>query len=120
MNKTTENLWKALENYIPPVNKTLVWKLIYDPETGKPISVTTDETDQPYIEISRNEADTYPHQDPRVSVVDGKIVRRVKKLSLQEIPNRLQVFPNDKGNIATDTYNMLLLNSSGNNRWKYD
>jgi len=120
MNKTTENLWKALENYTPPEIKPMVWKLIYNPVTGKPITVTSDETEHPYIEISRNEVDTYPHQDPRVSVVDGKLVRRVKKLNLQEIPNRLQVFPANNGNIATDAYNMLLINSNGNNRWKYD
>lgn len=120
MNKTTENFWEALENYTPPVIKTLVWKLIYDPETGKPITVTSDETEHPYIEISRSEVDTYPHQDPRVRVVNGKLVRKIKKLNLQEIPNKLHVFLDDNGNIATDTYNMLLINSNGNNRWKYD
>jgi len=120
MNKTTENLWKALENYNPPDVKKVSWKLIYDTKTGKPLSVTTDETDQPYIEISRTEADTYPHQDPRVSIVDGKLVRRVKKLKSYERPNRLQVFPSANGNIASDPYNMLIINNSGNNRWTYD
>lgn len=120
MNKTTENLWRALENYVPPKTKPVVYKLVYDPATGKPLDVTTTETDQPYIEITRKEADTYPHQDPRVSVVDGKIVRRIKKLQSHEIPNRLQVVADTNGDIATDDYNMLIINSSSNNRWKYD
>ena len=120
MNETTANLWKALKEYTPPVTKKITWKLVYDAESGKPIEVITDNTDLPYIEISQQEAETYPHQDPRVSVVDGKIVRRVKSLSTSEIPNKLQVFPAENGNIATDSYNMLLINSTGNNRWKYD
>ena len=53
MNKTTENLWRALENYVPPKTKPTVYKLVYDPATGKPLDVTTTETDQPYIEITR-------------------------------------------------------------------
>ena len=120
MNETTANLWRALEEYTPPVTEKIVWKLVYDPESGKPIEVTTGKTELSYIEISRQEADTYPHQDPRVSVVDGKIVRRTKSISTSEIPNRLQVFLAENGNIATDSYNMLLINSTGNNRWKYD
>jgi hypothetical protein len=120
MNKTTENLWQALENYTPPETKPVVWKLVYEVDTGKPISVITGETEQPYIEITRAEADTYPHQDPRVSVVDGKIVRRIKKLQPHEIPNGLQVVPDVNGDIATDGYNMLIINSTGNNRWRYD
>jgi hypothetical protein len=120
MNKTTENLWKALKNYPQVEHKKVSWKLIYDPKSGKPLSVTTQETTQTYIEIDKEEANRYPHQDPRVSIVDGKIVRKIKKLNLQETPNKLYVFPDDKGNIATDAYNMLLINNSGNNRWKYD
>jgi len=119
MNETTANLWRALEEYIPPVTEKIVWKLVYDPDTGIPLSVLTTDTDQPYIEITRQEADTYPHQDPRVSVVDGKIVRRTKSISTSEIPNGLQVFLAENGNIATDSYNMLLINSTGNNRWSF-
>jgi hypothetical protein len=120
MNETTENLWRALENYTPPETKPTVWKLVYDLATGKPLNVTIEETDQPYIEITRDEANTYPHQDPRVSIVDGKIVRTVKKLQSQEIPNILQIVSNKDGDIATDSYNMLIINNSGKNRWKYD
>lgn len=121
MNKTTENLWKALEQYTPPETKPLVWKLVYDPDSGKPLDVTTEDINGTYIEISRREAETYPHQDPRVSVVDGKLSRRVKRIKSHEIPYKLQVFPDDKGNIATDPYNMLLINNNNeNNRWKYD
>lgn len=120
MNETTANLWKALKEYNPPVTKKLVWKLVYDADSGKPIEVVTSDTDLPYIEISKQEADTYPHQDPRVSVIDGKLVRRVKSLTVGDIPNRLTVVKSNDGNIATDGYNMLLINSTGTNRWKYD
>lgn len=120
MNETTENLWQALKNYTPPETKPVIWKLIYDTNTGKPLNLVTGDTDQPYIEITREEADTYPHQDPRVSVIDGKIVRTIKKTQLKEIPNRLQVVLDNNGDIATDNYNMLLINSSGKNRWRYD
>lgn len=120
MNKTTENFLKALQEYQPPEIKKVVWKLAYNPETGKPLFVTTEETDNAYIEITRNEAETYPHQDPRVTVVDGKIHRTVKKVSPDETPNNLKVFPDKKGNIATDDYNMLIINNEGSNRWKYE
>lgn len=118
MNKTTENLLQALKNYVPPETKPVVWKLIYDPETGKTVNLTTEETDLPHIIITREEADTYPHQDPRVSVVDGKLVRAVKRLHLQEIPNKLQVVADVNGDIVTDDYNMLIINNNGTNKWK--
>lgn len=120
MNETTKNLWRALENYTPPETKPLVWRLVYDPVTGKPLNVITDETNRPYIEITRAEADTYPHQDPRVSVVDGKIVRNIKRLQSQEIPYRLQIVSDENGDVATDDYNMLIINSNGKNRWRYE
>lgn len=120
MNETTENLWRALENYTPPETKPVIWRLVYDPVSGKPLNVIIEETDQPHIKITRAEADTYPHQDPRVSVVDGKIVRTVKRLQSQEIPYRLQVVADTNGDIATDSYNMLIINSNGKNRWHYD
>ena len=119
MNKTTENLLQALKNYVPPETKPVIWKLIYDPETGKTVNLTTEETDLPHIIITREEADTYPHQDPRVSVIDGKMVRKIKKLQFHEIPYRLQLFPDNNGNIVTDDYNMLIINNNGTNRWRY-
>jgi hypothetical protein len=120
MNKTTENLWRALENYVPPDTPSVIYRLIYDLDTGKPLNVITSETDLQHIVITKEEADTYPHQDPRVRVVNNKIVKHIKKLQSQEIPNTLKVFIDVKGHIATDDYNMLIINNSGNNRWNYD
>lgn len=120
MNKTTENFLKALRDYRPPEIKKIVWKLAYNTNNGKPLFVTTEDTDVAYIEITRDEAETYPHQDPRVTVVDGKIHRAIKKISADEIPNKLAVVSDRNGNIATDDYNMLIITNKGSNRWKYD
>lgn len=120
MNKTTENLINALKNYTPIETVAVVYRLTYDEKTGKPIAVTTEPTDHPYIKISREEADTQPHLDPRVRVENGKLVRHVKRLTSTEEPNRLSVKLDPAGNIATDDYNMLIINSTGNNRWQYE
>ena len=120
MNETTQNLWKALEQYQAPVAQPVVHRLIYDPESGKALTITVNETDQPCIIISREEADRYPHQDPRVRVVDGKIVRQVKKMQPVDVPNFLKVFASDRGTITTDDYSMLIIDDSGKNRWCYD
>lgn len=120
MNKTTENFLKAIKEYKEPETKKVIWKLAYDVKTCRPLFVTTEDTDAAYIEITREEADTYPHQDPRVTIVDGKIHRAIKRISNEEIPNTLKVFLDKNGNIATDDYSMLIINSKGTNRWKYE
>jgi hypothetical protein len=120
MNKTTENLLTAIESYIPPQVEKIVYKLVYNIDTGKPICVTTDNTDLPWIEISREFADSQPQLDPRVTVVDSKIVVQTKKIKQTEEPGRLLVVKDHNGNIATDDYSMLIINSKGNNRWSYD
>lgn len=120
MNKTTENLIQALKKYKPPETATVTYRLVYDVETGKPITVTTEPTDHAYIEISRQEADTQPQFDPRVRVENGQLIRHVKRLVLTEQPNKLTVLLDSDGDIATDDYNMLIINSSGTNRWRYD
>lgn len=125
MNKTTENLWQALREYSPPETKPVIFRLFYNVKTGKPVELTTENketnsVDIDWIEISRAEANTYPHQDPRVSVVDGKIHRAIKKITALDEPNRLRVKQNSNGNIATDDYNMLIINRAGKNRWKYE
>ena len=120
MNKTTENLITALENYTPPETLLTTYRLIYDSVTGKPIAVTTDITDKPNIEISCEEASAQPHLDPRLKVENGKLVKTTKRLATTEEPNRLTVMPSNNGDIVTDDYSMLIINNNGINRWNYE
>jgi hypothetical protein len=125
MNKTTENLWEALRNYVPPVTPPVIFRLFYNIETGKPLDLTTedrefDSTTVNWIEISRSEADTYPHQDPSVSVINGKLIRKITAVHTEEQPNRLTVTLDCNGDVATDDYSMLIINSTGKKRWKYE
>lgn len=119
MNKTTENLLTAISNYSEPVAATVVYKLVYDSNTGKPLSVTTDNVDLPWVEISREFADTQPQLDPRVTVKDGKVVIRTKPLVTVDEPGKILVVKQPTGNIATDDYNMLIINTLGTNRWNF-
>ena len=120
MNKTTENFFQALKDYVPPEPKKIEFKLTYDKETLRPIGLTIDDTDLPYIILSLDEANTQPHLDPRVEIVDGKLVRHIKKINTDKQPNTKKVFPNYNGNIVTDEFNMLIINSKGSNRWNYE
>jgi len=120
MNKTTENLISVLKSYNPPETVTVIYRLVYDVETGKPVAVTTDPTDQPHINISQEEASAQPQLDPRVRVENGKLVRHLKRLESIDRPNVLKLISSSDGNIVTDDYNMLIINSKGNNRWRYD
>ena len=118
MNKTTENLVQAFKNYTAPKTVQTVYRLTYNKDTGKPIAVTTDLVDHPYVEISRELADTQPQLDPRYKVIDGVLVKQTKKILATEEPNTLAVKVSDSGDIATDDYNMLIINSNGKNKWK--
>ena len=120
MNKTTENLVQAFKNYTAPKTVQTVYRLTYNKDTGKPIAVITEPTDHPYVEISRELADTQPQLDPRYKVVDGVLVKQVKKIVASEEPNTLTVKLSDSGNIATDDYNMLIINKAGKNRWSHE
>lgn len=119
MNKTTENLLAAISNYSEPVVATVVYKLVYDRTSGKPQSVTTDNVDLPWVEISREFADTQPQLDPRVTVKDGKVVIQTKPIVTVDEPGKILVVKEPNGNIATDDYNMLIINTLGTNRWNF-
>lgn len=119
MNKTTENLLAAISNYSEPVVATVVYKLVYDRTSGKPLSVTTDDVNLPWVEISREFADTQPQLDPRVTVKDGKVVIQTKPLVIVDEPGKILVVNEPNGNIATDDYNMLIINTLGTNRWNF-
>jgi hypothetical protein len=120
MNETTENFLTAIKNYTPPQVNAVVYKLVYNADTGKPVCVTIEDTDRPWVAISREFADTKPQLDPRVIIVDGKVVIQTKKIKAVEEPGRLLVIKDCNGNIATDDYSMLIINSDGNNRWSYE
>jgi hypothetical protein len=67
MNDTTENFIKALQQYKTPEPKPVIWKLYYNVQTGIPVDLTTedleiDSNDITYIVVSREVAETYPHQ----------------------------------------------------------
>lgn len=126
MNKTTENLWKALAEYKPPKTEPVIWKLVYNVIDGKPIDLTTEnftnnKQDISYIEISREQADQHPHLNPRARVVDKKITYlEISKSKKVEQAKKITVIPDENGNIVTDDYSMLLINSEGNHRWSHD
>jgi hypothetical protein len=72
MNETTLNLLKALEEYTPPEVKPIVIKLMYDPETHVVLGATFEDTDKPWIEITKEQYDSgLPFR--RLKVVNGKI-----------------------------------------------
>ena len=120
MNKTTENFLAAISSYQPPKVVVPTYRLIYDPATGKPTSVTTEDTDQPWIAITREQADAQPQLDSRARVENGRLVIRVKTQICVEEPNQLRVRADGNGNIATDDYSMLIISSKGKNRWTYE
>jgi len=120
MNKTTENFFKALERYTPPVTEPVIWKLCYDNDTGIVTELTTEDTEYPYIEISREEADTNPQLNPYARVINRELIYLDKKrISVDHVYN-LKVYADPDGNVVTDEYNMLLLNKHGTRRWGYE
>jgi len=121
MNKTTENFLKAIQssNEVSKVN--LIYKLVYDPESGKILDTTIEDLDHDnWIEITLEQNNQQLHLNPSYSVVDGKLYQAKKSIISQETPNRKLLRTDSQGNIATDPYNMLLINSTGSKRWTYD
>lgn len=119
-NNTTENFFKALEQYQPPNTEPVVWKLCYDRETGVILELTTEKTDLDYIEITRETADTNPHLNPYARVINEELIYLERKKTSTETIHKLGVKPDSLGDIATDSYNMLLLDTKGQHRWYYE
>ena len=120
MNKTTENFFKVYNNWDPTIPPPpVIFRLIYDQKTGKATALTSQETEQIHIVITREQANRYPHQDPRAYVVDGKLEWKTKKLNITEQPNKLAVNEHADVAIITD-YNMLIIDNNGNQRWTYE
>ena len=101
MNETTKNLIQALKEFKPEQPKPVVIKLTYDPLTNIVDGFTFEETDKPWIEISRQQYDEGIHFK-KLKVVNGK---------LEEISRiRLRKLPLIKGNKwFTDKDNMLII-----------
>jgi hypothetical protein len=81
MNETTMNLLKAIQEYKEPEVTPIVIKLIYDPETTLVTGFTFEDTDKPWVEITREQYDSgLPFK--KLKVVNGKIeeiTRETKK-----------------------------------------
>lgn len=119
-NNTTENFFKALEQYKTPIPEPVIWRLCYDKETGVIFDLTTEKVDCDYIEISRSDADLYPHRDPYARVIDRELIYLERKKPLTDHIHKLKLKKHSNGNIVTDEFNMLLLNKAGKNRWRYE
>jgi hypothetical protein len=87
MNETTKNLLQALAEYKAPVSKPIVIKLTYDPDTNIVDGWTFEDTDKPWIEITREQYNQNI-QHKKLKVVNGKLEEipriRLKKLPLVE------------------------------------
>lgn len=81
---TLEAALEALEHTAP---KVLVRKVLYDPETGLTNGFTFDDTNQPYVEITKEQYDQKVHIHTW-KVVDGKLTPIVKarRQTLQLVP----------------------------------
>lgn len=119
MNETTDNFFEIYDHWEPSNPPMVIFRLIYDEKTGKAIDLVVNETDKMHIVITREQADLYPHLDPRAYVVNGKLQWKIKKLNINEQPNQLLVKEDSAGQTITD-YNMLIINNNGNQRWTYE
>lgn len=82
MNETTLNFLKAISEYKEEPVKPIVIKLTYDPETFIVDGLTFDETDKPWIEITREQYDKAIYAR-KWKVVDGKLEEIVKVRTIQ-------------------------------------
>lgn len=84
MNETTRNLIQAIREYkSPPVNPTIL-KLTYDKETGIAGGIITEDTDLPWVEMTKEQY-LSGMQYKKLRVVNGKI-EEIKKIRLRKLP----------------------------------
>ena len=101
LNETTENFLLALEKHVPQNNHQVVIKLTYDPITNYVNGWTFENTDLPFVEITREQYDQ-GFQYKRLKIIDGIPVeiKKVSKIDLGLV----------KGNRwFTDRSNMLII-----------
>lgn len=105
LNETTKNFLKALEEYKPADPVPVVIKLTYDPNTNIVDGLAFEDTDKPWVEITKEQFDSGIHYK-KLKVVNGK---------LEEIPlevwNKLALVEGDKWHTLES--NMLI---TGNER----
>lgn len=78
MNETTANLLKAISEFVPPPEPVIIIKLTYDPITQYVTGCTFDDTDQPFVEITRDQWNSGLHYQS-LKIVDGKPVTIERK-----------------------------------------
>lgn len=78
LNESDKALLQAIAEYIEPVIPQPVYKLMYDPISGKVVGRSQEDVPEQYnyLIISKNEFDKYLAPDAFTFVEDGKIVRR--------------------------------------------
>ncbi len=84
LNETTKNLLIALSEYKPPICKPIIIKLTYNKDTGIVDGFTMEETDKPWIEISREQYNA-GFQCKKLKVVNGKL-EEIKRSTFKELP----------------------------------
>lgn len=84
MNETTKNLIIALQDYKVEVPKPEIIKLTYDKDTGIVDGCTAEDTDKPWIEISKEQYDAGIFYK-RLKVVDGKLIE-IQKITIKNLP----------------------------------
>lgn len=99
--QTTRNLEIALELLQPIESKPIVRKLTYDPVTGITESLTFEETNLPYVVITKEQYDNNVHLH-RWKVIDGELTPIVKAP-----PRLLQLVPGNRW--YTTAGNMLII-----------
>lgn len=87
MNETTKNFLQAIQEFKPTPAQAVIIKLTYDPVTNIVDGFTFEDTDKPWVEITREQYNQ-GLQYKQLKVVDGKILEipriRTKKLPLVE------------------------------------
>ena len=87
MNETTENFIKALSELSLAPIESIIIKLTYDPITQYVTGCTFEETDQPFVEITREQWNSGLHYQT-LRVINGKpvAVERNRKRELALVP----------------------------------
>lgn len=84
LNETMRNLLTALDDYNPEETIPVVIKLTYDKVTGIVDGFTMEDTDKPWVEISKDQYNA-GIQYRRLKVVDGQLVDN-PKITTKELP----------------------------------
>lgn len=87
MNETTLNFLRAISEFTPDTAPLITIKLTYDPDTLYVTGCTFNETDQPFVEITREQWNNGFHYQ-RLKIVNGRptAVERVRKRQLALVP----------------------------------